>query len=170
MPWKNGQGMTTEVAIHPQSAKFPQDPFLWRISYAEVKADGPFSNFNGYDRLLTVWRGEGISLNGKPYSAFETIRFSGEEKINCHLVKGEVDDIGIIFRRDLFQCEMTSITLDAQKVLPINCRFIFCVSGEIEIQNQILKEKSFVCTENNSISEIRSLKKSLLIIIKIEAN
>ena len=39
MPWKNGQGITHEIAREPAAG----DSFLWRLSIAEVAADGDFS-------------------------------------------------------------------------------------------------------------------------------
>ena len=38
-PWKNGGGTTAEVAVHPPGAGF--EDFDWRISMADVAADGP---------------------------------------------------------------------------------------------------------------------------------
>ena len=55
VPWKNGGGVTREVAAFPDGAGF--DDFLWRISMAEVRADGPFSVFPGVDRVLAVLEG-----------------------------------------------------------------------------------------------------------------
>ena len=50
MPWKNGGGTTTEVAVSPEGAGL--DHFDWRISMARVEQDGPFSTFPGIDRTL----------------------------------------------------------------------------------------------------------------------
>lgn len=43
MPWKNGGGVTVEIAIHPPGASV--NAFDWRISMATVAQDGPFSSF-----------------------------------------------------------------------------------------------------------------------------
>ncbi|MEU0627019.1 HutD family protein [Streptomyces sp. NPDC005989] len=59
-PWKNGGGVTREIAAHPEGA--PLDAFDWRISLAEVTEDGPFSTFPGVDRTLTVVEGAGLDL------------------------------------------------------------------------------------------------------------
>ena len=52
MPWKNGGGVTSELARSPQA-----DEFDWRLSVAEVATDGPFSQFPGIDRLLVLLSG-----------------------------------------------------------------------------------------------------------------
>jgi len=49
MVWKNGQGITHEIAREPALG----DAFLWRLSIAEVAADGDFSLFPGADRTIT---------------------------------------------------------------------------------------------------------------------
>ena len=56
MPWKNGGGITTEVAISPPEATV--NDFDWRISMAKVLASGPFSTFANIDRVLAVLDGE----------------------------------------------------------------------------------------------------------------
>ena len=59
-PWKNGGGVTRDVAIAPPDAGL--DTFDWRISFADVASDGPFSPFPDIDRTLTVVDGEGLAL------------------------------------------------------------------------------------------------------------
>ncbi|MFQ9621820.1 MAG: HutD family protein [Enterobacteriaceae bacterium] len=40
MPWKNGQGVTREVARYPEAGEYD-----WRISLATIRQPGPFSAF-----------------------------------------------------------------------------------------------------------------------------
>ena len=54
--WKNGGGVTREVAKSPSQAPF------WRVSIANVDQEGPFSSFEGLDRILTVIEGKGMVL------------------------------------------------------------------------------------------------------------
>src|SRR4051812_41801439 len=60
MPWKNGQGTTTEIAVHPLGAAL--DAFTWRLSIADLAASGPFSTFAGYDRILVQLEGAPMAL------------------------------------------------------------------------------------------------------------
>ena len=53
MPWKNGGGITYEVAVFPAISP-SLDDFDWRVSMARVAADGPFSLFPGIDRSLAI--------------------------------------------------------------------------------------------------------------------
>jgi hypothetical protein len=60
VPWKNGLGFTTELAINDGGTL---DNFDWRLSIATVSNDGAFSNFKGYRRNLVLISGQGITLD-----------------------------------------------------------------------------------------------------------
>ena len=57
MPWKNGQGVTREVARYPQEGEYD-----WRISLATIRQHGTFYAFPGYLRNISVLEGEGMYL------------------------------------------------------------------------------------------------------------
>ena len=59
VPWKNGLGMTREVA----NAHDRDGAMLWRISLATVDRDGPFSDFTGYRRIIMLLEGKGMTLD-----------------------------------------------------------------------------------------------------------
>ena len=56
VPWKNGGGLTREVAVYPPGSDLGN--FDWRVSLAEVRRGGPFSAFPGVDRHLAVLEGQ----------------------------------------------------------------------------------------------------------------
>lgn len=58
--WKNGGGVTREIACWPQGAGM--NDFLWRLSIATVAVSGPFSAFPGIDRVITLLDGPGVRL------------------------------------------------------------------------------------------------------------
>lgn len=61
-PWKNGGGVTYEVARDQgDDARFG-----WRLSFAEVNAPGPFSVFPGIDRIITLVEGNPMTLRVTP--------------------------------------------------------------------------------------------------------
>lgn len=171
-PWKNGQGMTTELAIEPPGANFSEEKFQWRISCAEVKGSNDFSQFKGYTRSLTVWKGDGILLNGKKLEAFVPYQFSGEEKIYCELIKSEIIDLGVIYRKDAFQCEMTVLSgnKDELKNLSLTVdqkNFLFVAEGLVQIRETVLKIGDFAEIDIKSKTEIKFLSKSQLVLINI---
>ena len=57
MPWRNGGGVTYEVARWPAEGEFD-----WRISIAEVAASGAFSAFPGIDRIIMLVDGPEMVL------------------------------------------------------------------------------------------------------------
>src|SRR5487761_727801 len=63
MPWKNGLGMTTELAVSPVGAGLNGRPFDWRVSLAEIETGCEFSLFPGYDRSILLSEGAGMELS-----------------------------------------------------------------------------------------------------------
>jgi environmental stress-induced protein Ves len=47
--WKNGLGMTNEIAIYPPDKDFAKDEFFWRFSMNLMEANCNFSVFPGYE-------------------------------------------------------------------------------------------------------------------------
>ena len=102
MPWKNGAGRTTEIAVHPAGAAL--DAFVWRVSIADVERDGPFSRFPGIDRTIVLLDGVRHALAGGARDTELTTRFvphdfSGDDAIDCMLVAGPCRDFNAMFRR-----------------------------------------------------------------------
>ena len=110
-PWKNGQGITSEIDIFPDGATVADANFLWRLSTARIAASGPFSRFSGYDRFLTVLSSKKIRLRfekdaqEKVLAEGEVIQFSGDEEVSCVLDSDVVMDLGLIYRRDLVKAQ-----------------------------------------------------------------
>lgn len=103
MPWKNGGGATTELAREPNDG---DDPFLWRISIATVDRAGPFSKFEGYERIITLLSGAGMTLDfGAAHPPVRLdkrllpFRFSGDWQTDCHLLGGTVTDFNVMAAR-----------------------------------------------------------------------
>lgn len=103
MPWKNGGGITREVAIWPPTAAL--DTFDWRISIADVAQGGPFSAFPGVDRVLTVIQGTGLELTVEGLAtvtldaAAPPFAFSGDAACAAKLHQGPIRDLNLMVRR-----------------------------------------------------------------------
>lgn len=103
-PWKNGRGVTHELAIWPPGATLERLDFDWRLSRSALDEPGPFSKFAGFDRVLVVTRGAGLSLThgaGAPRArlrTYEPYRFSGAWTTRCELVSGAIEDLNVICR------------------------------------------------------------------------
>lgn len=100
-PWKNGGGVTREVALLPQGAGF--DDFDWRVSIADVQTAGPFSRFDNIDRTLMILRGRlhlafadrEVTLD--PGSA--PFVFPGDAACSGTPLGGPVTDLNVMTRR-----------------------------------------------------------------------
>lgn len=99
IPWKNGKGMTTELAI---SEGGTISEFDWRLSIASVVEDGEFSDFTGYMRHLVLIEGNGIELHhdGTKIDKLETIldvaAFDGGRKTMGVLQAGPITDFNLM--------------------------------------------------------------------------
>ncbi|MFD0265123.1 HutD family protein [Streptomyces sp. NPDC127106] len=100
--WKNGGGVTREIAAWPEGAG--TDDFAWRVSLAEVAADGPFSAFPGVDRTLTLAEGAGMDLTVAGShrlvgERFVPQDFPGDAPTGCRLLAGPVVNFNVMCRR-----------------------------------------------------------------------
>jgi len=100
-PWKNGGGITREVAIWPPDSKFLN--FDWRISIAEVREPGPFSAFEGIDRTMAILRGRlELRLPDRVLtldSASDPFAFAGDVPCEGIPLGGPVTDLNVMVRR-----------------------------------------------------------------------
>lgn len=105
-PWRNGGGVTQEIARAPDAGEFD-----WRISMATVSEDGAFSTFPGVDRTLTVLTGAGIMLAVAGQEARLTpgapLAFPGDLPAAARLLAGEVTDLNVMTRRGRLSHEVT---------------------------------------------------------------
>jgi len=105
MPWRNGGGTTTEIAIMPEGAALSGERFLYRISIAEVASDGPFSRFEGYDRHIMLLEGDGMTIDCGAHGTIDLRTrlvprsFSGDWDVAGELVGGAVRDFNVIVDR-----------------------------------------------------------------------
>lgn len=115
MPWKDGGGVTEQIAIEPPGATLA-DGFLWRLSMARVERSGPFSRFEGYDRTLLLLEGKGLDLDFGSQgqvrldAPFEPVAFDGVWEARATLTHGPVRDLGIISDRARVRQEVRVLT------------------------------------------------------------
>ena len=106
MPWKNGGGVTTEIAIYPEGTGLSGAGFIWRVSIAEVAVDGPFSRFPGYDRHITTIAGNGMRLEAADHGSIDLSQlfvpreFSGDWDVDGKLIDGPVRDFNLMVARE----------------------------------------------------------------------
>ncbi len=143
MPWKNGGGITREMAIFPEGATLGAGDFLWRVSSADVSTGGPFSLFPEYDRLLFLLSGGGMLLSGEgrdvrldhPLAGHS---FRGDVPYGCTLLNGPVTDFNVIWRRDVLNCEYRTIGTEGKENLFLegDVSFLFSPSGNVSVRGE----------------------------------
>ncbi|MBK1838290.1 HutD family protein [Azospirillum sp. YIM B02556] len=112
VPWKNGGGVTTELAVEPMA----DGRFLWRVSIADVVEPGPFSAFPGYDRLIAVVEGDGmrLSVDGAPpverHRMDPAFAFPGEAPVWCEPTAGPIRDVNLMLDRASATGALTLLT------------------------------------------------------------
>jgi len=130
--WKNGGGVTQEVAVSPPGSGFAD--FRWRISIATVTGGGPFSVFPATDRELVVLngvlrlsiegRGEVVVRSGSP-----SVRFAGDVPCIGEPQEAPVTDLNVMTRRGEFSSRTSWLTVDRQNTLRARAgrTFLFAV-------------------------------------------
>jgi hypothetical protein len=99
--WKNGGGVTSEVAAEPPGSDLAR--FDWRVSIAQVEAAGPFSAFRGIERRLAVLEGElELTIGARPPLLLRAhappVVFSGEAPVSARPLDGRVTDLNVMTR------------------------------------------------------------------------
>ncbi len=103
-PWKNGGGLTREIAGWPRGSGVTD--FDWRVSIAHIASSGPFSAFLGVDRVITLLEGAGVALQSVDGSVshrldqpLQPFAFAGEMPLQADLLGPDCHDFNVMTRR-----------------------------------------------------------------------
>ncbi len=167
-PWKNGGGITREIAAWPPHAGF--DDFDWRISQADVKVPGPFSRFEGIDRILTVLDGRLVlTVDGKALPALTPdsapFAFPGEAEVSGTPEGDLVADLNLMVRRGRFAGQVVRLgaggwRLDAEANLVFALAATTVTAGA---ERFVLKSRDALLRDDGSAIDIRLDVPALLI-------
>lgn len=138
MPWKNGEGMTTQVMVEPEDGSL-ENGFKWRLSMTEVKKDGPFSPFPHCQRTLLLLDGKGMELNFEQHGGkrldhpFETVSFSGDWDTYSRLIEGPCRDFNVITAEGVHH-RVSVLKPDPRAVVPsASTLLLFCAKGKATV-------------------------------------
>ena len=120
-PWRNGGGMTRELAAWPA-----EGAWRWRMSVAEVTASGPFSRFEDITRWFAVLKGAGVALTVRTPSdsdellvcehhltlAEPVLCFDGGATTHCQLLDGPTQDFNLMVADDCLPARMVRVQGD----------------------------------------------------------
>ena len=131
-PWKNGAGLTREIAFGGASSA----AFDWRISLAEVACDASFSHLPGVERCIVLMRGAGMRLRSHDGTIDHALtqpllpfRFPGDVALDATLVEGPCTDFNVMTRRGVFRSE-TSCHRSAAELQSGDVTLLLCSEGE----------------------------------------
>lgn len=138
MPWKNGGGLTAEIAVHPQGASV--EDFGWRISMATIASDGPFSVFPGIDRTLSVLAGDGIVLDIEGQATTLTrecapLAFAADACCDARLIGSAITDLNVMTRRGRFAHMVRRLPVNGTTLTQVhgNPVLLFCAEGRMDL-------------------------------------
>lgn len=122
-PWRNGGGVTRELASHPKAASAQDGAWDWRVSIADISKAGDFSAFPGMERVLTVIDGELLLLTvdgaEHPLEKYRPFKFSGEAAAHGDLPTGDIRDLNVITRMGSFKGFTSIIELSKKRAHPV---------------------------------------------------
>ncbi|WP_322050404.1 HutD/Ves family protein [Paraburkholderia bannensis] len=136
-PWKNGGGVTREIALGGSPAAF-----AWRVSVADVAQAGPFSRFEGVARTLVLLDGAGMVLDETGDHArthtlmkpLDVARFDGEAPISARLIDGATRDFNLMVRRDVARATFEIWREPVKRDLVCETSLLYCASGVVNVR------------------------------------
>jgi uncharacterized protein len=137
-PWKNGGGLTREIAVAFSDDASKQ--VLWRVSLATIDRDGPFSEYRGYDRTIVALDAGPVELDvdgkvvalepGQPHE------FRGEARVACRLHGAATRDLNAMTLRDAFVHDVEIVTSTQRFVLDEDeIAFVYAIRGDTAVGN-----------------------------------
>jgi uncharacterized protein len=135
--WKNGGGLTREVAVHPRGSDL--GAFDWRVSIAEIRAPGPFSSFPNVERRMAVLSGAlSISVDGCPAMRLTAesrpLAFPGEAPAFAAPLAGPVTDLNVMTRRGRFASRLARCRIERSSAVETHATVTLLIAAaELEL-------------------------------------
>ncbi|WP_323776039.1 HutD family protein [Leisingera sp.] len=131
VPWKNGGGVTRELAVHQEGGQM-----IWRLSLADIDQSGRFSAFPGLARIHCIVEGAGhvLSNSGTRLEArpLHPLRFDGGLELECRLRDGPSKAFNVIYDPARVTAE-AGILRDGALPAFADHHVLFVVAGRLEI-------------------------------------
>jgi len=138
-PWKNGAGVTRELA----SASGALGTFDWRISVADVDVSGEFSQFVGVDRIIVLVEGPAMTLTidgvRRELDPFEPFAFDGGVAVSCEVPLGPTRDLNVMTTRGRCRAAVEVIDLRGSIVCELGRtgpHFFIPLAGQVSVSRE----------------------------------
>jgi environmental stress-induced protein Ves len=139
-PWKNGGGVTTDVAeaMLPGFAPGSWEGMVWRFGRTAIVTSGPFSDLSGFDRAQVLVAGQGLVLETAAgeidvRQPFSPVRFAGETSIVSRLESGPVEVVNLIGDRARVSIDLSCLSDGAANNCPAGVHIIYAATGSCEL-------------------------------------
>jgi len=146
-PWKNGGGVTTDIAHEGE---------VWRFSRTPIAAPGPFSDYTGFDRVQMLVAGHGLVLETPDgeidvRAPFRPVRFAGEVAITSRLEAGPVEVLNMLGDRSKVTLDLAVLETGEIRYLGAGRHIVYC-PGEAAIV-QIEEDRHALAADHASSIE-----------------
>ena len=133
-PWKNGGGVTTDIALDSNTGGD-----VWRFSRTPITVAGPFSDYSGFDRLQVLVAGSGLVLQTPSGEIdvrrpFRPVRFAGETPIVSRLEAGAVEVINLMGERSKVRLDLAVLEAGQQQRLGPGIHIAYCPAGQAALR------------------------------------
>lgn len=142
-PWKNGRGVTTDIAAayRPEAKSRDWTEMLWRFGRTPILESGPYSDLTGFERLQVLIAGDGFTIytaDGAVHRdlsrAYVPVRYDGGTKLTGRLNGGPVETVNFLYRRDMFDGDLLAPEPGATLALRAGTHLIHAPDGAATIE------------------------------------
>jgi environmental stress-induced protein Ves len=128
-PWKNGGGVTIDIAEHGDA---------WRFGRTPITAPGPFSDYSGFDRAQVLVAGRGLVLQTPDgeidvRTPFKPVAFAGETPIVSRLEAGPVEVVNLIGNRARVRIDLQVLHAGATLGRSAGTHIAYAVDGPVAL-------------------------------------
>ncbi len=134
-PWKNGGGVTIDVAesLLPGFAPGSWDGMVWRFGRTAIVTPGPFSDLSGFDRRQVLVSGSGLVLETAAgeidvRQPFKPVGFAGETAIVSRLEAGPVEVVNLLGDRSRVSIDLSCLAAGATNSHPAGIHIIYAAA------------------------------------------
>jgi len=129
-PWKNGGGITVDIAEHDD---------IWRFGRTPITEPGPFSDYAGFDRLQVLVAGRGLVLDTPDgeidvRTPFKPVRFNGETPVTSRLEAGPVEVVNLIGARAKVRLALAVLTADSTLGVEAGTHLVYAAHGKATLE------------------------------------
>ncbi|MFH1345093.1 MAG: HutD family protein [Pseudomonadota bacterium] len=134
-PWKNGGGVTIDVAeaMLPGFAPGSWEGMVWRFGRTAIVTPAPFSDLSGFDRRQMLVSGSGLVLETPAgeidvRQPFKPVRFAGETAIVSRLEAGPVEVVNLLGDRSRVSIDLSCLAAGATTSLPAGVHVLYAAA------------------------------------------